>query len=361
MVECQTIGCKLAVGKNGRKGFCQKCYRKTLANSANESLNSNVDTRNDSVAYLFSTPPASLNQSVLVPEIELENASFKTQDGDYVTVPETPPQSVDELFAMIVQMKEEYNLQLKKRDEAIASLSLCVTELQEEVKKQEAAQKQKMSEGERVNSGTGPSSQQPIEKLKETVELQNKTMTTMKETVAAQQKTLENLQQDKRAKNLIITGIPEPEGSGKEARTSDESAVDNLLAAVECVGISPSRVTRLGRKLEERVEGENQRPPPRPLLVSLNTVMDVRSVLRKTNMLKNNPTLSNVYVKRDEHPLVRQEWKRLRIVARKEKDAPINAGCLIKVDYQKKAVTRDGEIIQEFVSPFRLQGPNTSE
>ena len=76
--------------------------------------------------------------------------------------------------------------------------------------------------------------------------------------------------------------------------------------------------------------------------------------------MKNNETFSKVYIKKDEHPLVRKEWNRLRDYARTEKAAPINEGKVIKVDYQKKAVARDGEPILNFVSPFRGTGPNQS-
>ena len=144
-------------------------------------------------------------------------------------------------------------------------------------------------------------------------------MKTMKETVAAQQKTLEDLQQDKRAKNLVITGIPEPEGARTpvEAHQADQSAVDEILAAVQCPGIAPCRVTRLGKKVDRGTE-DQQSPPPRPLLVSLSSVTDVRSVLIKSKELKEHATYSRLYLKRDELPLIRQEWKRLRDVARKE-------------------------------------------
>ena len=59
-----------------------------------------------------------------------------------------------------------------------------------------------------------------------------------------------------------------------------------------------------------------------------------------------------VFSKNDEHPLVRQEWNRLRGVARKEREAPINVGCEIILDYKRRAVTRDGQVIEEFVSPL---------
>ena len=83
--------------------------------------------------------------------------------------------------------------------------------------------------------------------------------------------------------------------------------------------------------------------------------------MKERHKLKDNHEYSRVFIKRDQHPLIRKEWNRLREFAKKEKVAPINVGCLIKVDYEKKAVTRDGESICEFQSPFQDAGPNQSE
>ena len=192
-------------------------------------------------------------------------------------------------------------------------------------------------------------------------------MKTIKATVAAQQKTLEDLQHDKRVKNLVITGVPEPQGDNSDGRKEDQSTIEAIFAAVDCTAVKPHQIKRLGVKRNPlspnngEEAGHNQTTPPaRPLLVTLSTAADARRVLNKRHALKNNATFAKVYVKKDEHPLVRKEWSRLRAVARKEKAAPINVGCMIKLDYQKKAVTRDDVIIQEFVSPFRLQDPSTS-
>ena len=355
MVECQTIGCKLAVGKNGRKGFCQKCYRKTLTNSANESLNSGVDTKNDSVAHLFSTPLASLNQSVLTPDItlvkDLTNAAFDNSSSSISnaiedTVEETPPTSVEDLYHLFTRMRSEFTLIIKEKDATIASLTARVETLEKSTKNKAS-----------VNTSD-------VNIMKEMKEEYSSNMKTIKATVAAQQKTLENLQHDKRVKNLIITGVPEPEGSPLEARKEDESTVESIFTTVECPGVCPSSVTRLGRKRNPSPSNESNAVtedlPPRPLLVTLNTVAEVRAVTSNGYKLKENNAFRKVYLKRDEHPLIRKEWNRLRTFAKKEKDAPINVGCLIKVDYQKKAVTRDGESILEFVSPFRGAGPNHS-
>ena len=362
MVECQTFGCKLAVGKNGRKGFCQKCYRKTLAKS-DESLNCSIDIRNDSQdlfstppAHLFSTPPASLNQSLLVPDIVLENASFKTQEKDYVTIPETPPQSVNEMFAMLIQMKEDYNLQLKKRDEAIASLSLCVTELQEEVKKQEAAQKvngisiselqdqlkkkettqkQHVSEGERVSSEIDPSSQQPIEELKETVELQKKT-------VHQQQVFLEHLANKDRVNNLIITGIPE----GDDTKSIDE-LITSLLPEENIKNDQDFQMKRLGNNDTAR--------KPRPILLQFHqgAINKRKKMLQNNKKLKDIERFNKVYIKPDQHPVFRKEHMRLRKVAYEERKKPENQGCNVVYKGKEGVVTKDGIVIDKLSIHFQ--------
>ena len=83
--------------------------------------------------------------------------------------------------------------------------------------------------------------------------------------------------------------------------------------------------------------------------------------MNERHKLKDNELYGRVYVKRDQHPLIRKEWNRLREFAKKENVAPMNVGFDIKVDYEKRAVTRNGEPILEFVSPFQDAGPNRSE
>ena len=118
----------------------------------------------------------SLNQSGILPDIQLVNAAFVIKESDYVKMPDSPPQSVDQLFALVYQMKEDFNLQLKKRDEAIASLSLCISELQEEIKKEvvKKTKKKKMMHLISSQEEDDASHQQPrqdVTELKESVEL----------------------------------------------------------------------------------------------------------------------------------------------------------------------------------------------
>ena len=61
MVKCKVAECDREVGRNGRKGFCQGCYYV----SSQEQ-----DELKDSVSNLFHTPPDSLNQSIIPPNIQ---------------------------------------------------------------------------------------------------------------------------------------------------------------------------------------------------------------------------------------------------------------------------------------------------
>lgn len=345
---------------------CKTCYRQG-ANNRSASCNedngvTHAFTNSLCLKDILSTETLNLNESGIPTNDEgtlFSNPSFR--DGSLVDV-EYIATTVDveessqgdgvpfekfSLIQLISKMVEQHTAPLLKKISDLEKANKTLSADLEELKKQNNS-----------NQNGGAASDTQIKECSDNLK-------TIKATVAAQQKTIEDLQKDKRAKNMIITGVPESAGVPSEARKADQAAVESIFTAVECPGVCASRVTRLGKKQE--VQGDDadaprdSPPPPRPLLVSLNTAGDVRAVLTKTYNLKEKNEFKNVYIKRDEHPLVRKEWRRLREFARKEKEAPINAGCIIKIDYQKKAVTRNGESILDFVSPFRSAGPNHSE
>ena len=243
--ECKVQGCSKEVGQNGRKGMCQSCYRSSnsVPNISSNTTPEGTQSENDLAAQLFSAPPLSLNQLDIEPTAPFVNASFKTNDADYVAIPETAPQSMDTMFAMIIQMKEDYNHQLRKRDEAIATLSLCVSELQGQLRKQEEAT-QKVNNSEDMSD---LSSQQPIEELKESVQLQNKT-------VYQQQVFLEHLANKDRINNLAVAGFPEGEDS-----TNISSLIQSFLPNEDIKENQDFQMKRLGNNETAR--------KPRPLLL----------------------------------------------------------------------------------------------
>ena len=330
MVACKTEGCDKEVGRHGRKGFCQKCYRSSSGTAQSTAPPTLTD---DSAMQLFSSPPVSLNQSVVIPDIQMVNASFKTDSTDYVTIPDTPSQSMDEMFAMIVQMKEEYNHQLKKRDEAIASLSLCVAELQDELKSHHKTQQLDGGESEPAIPET-PSEE--VKELKETVELQSKT-------VHQQQVFLEHLANKDRANNLIITGIPEGD--------NDEDSVSDVITA-----ILPREDIKVNQHFQIKRIGDDQTArKPRPLLLQFNKdVPEKRKKLLQNNKkLKDVENYDRVYIKPDQHPIFRKEHNRLRSVAYNERKKAENQGCNIVYKAKEGVVTKDDIVIDRFSIHFQ--------
>ena len=174
-----------------------------------------------------------------------------------------------------------------------------------------------------------------------------------KDTVNHQQRSLEFLEGRNREKNLVVTGISEKDGNNADEQ--DRNEVDAVMVAIGCPGIAPAKVSRLGKKKEERADDLNMQAPqrPRPIMISLETVAETKTVLDHCKKLANIEKYKKVYVKRDTHPMVRKEWARLRSLVKTEKEAPVNIGCDIKLDYKAKAVTRDGAVIARFKSPFR--------
>lgn len=71
--------------------------------------------------------------------------------------------------------------------------------------------------------------------------------------------------------------------------------------------------------------------------------------MENSNRLKNaGDNVKSIYIKKDVHPSVRREWKRLRDVEREEKEKPENVGCVIRLDPRERKVYKDGEIIDSW-------------
>ena len=64
------------------------------------------------------------------------------------------------------------------------------------------------------------------------------------------------------------------------------------------------------------------------------SVATKKKILSNKNKLRNvNEEYKTVYMKPDEPLCVQNEWKRLKDVLKKEKAAPTNVGCNIRIDY----------------------------
>ena len=55
-----------------------------------------------------------------------------------------------------------------------------------------------------------------------------------------------------------------------------------------------------------------------------------------------------LYIKKDSHPEVRKEWRRLKEVEEEEKKKPTNVGCNIHIDYKQRVLYKDTVIIDKW-------------
>lgn len=138
-----------------------------------------------------------------------------------------------------------------------------------------------------------------------------------------------------RSREQYMFGVPDEQVSLDGATTED----DKVQKVMNAVSAGPEVVVRSHRRLGQQQAGNR----PRPLLVKVDSKYLRDSVLEKAATLKNMPEpYKKIYVKKDSHPEVRREWKRLKDVEEEEKRKPTNEGCNIRLDYRERVVYRDG-------------------
>ena len=144
-------------------------------------------------------------------------------------------------------------------------------------------------------------------------------------------------------KNLVVLGLPD-ENESLQNVTED---ADKIKKVWEKMGADRDQIASY-RRLGVRRGGR-----PRPVLITMVTRDAKENVLGNTKALKNaGENFNKIYVKKDLHPSVRMEWKRLRDAEEKEKQRPENAGCEIRFDAREKKLYRDNVVIDTWRPKF---------
>ena len=143
---------------------------------------------------------------------------------------------------------------------------------------------------------------------------------------------LEQLDRQKRETNLVLFGIPDGQESFDGA-TTDDDKIKKVWTAVEA---DPDRITiRSHRRLGPVINANR----PRPLLVDVESKSIRDEMLEKSKKLKElQENYKKIYIKKDSHPEVRKEWKRLRDAEEVEKNKPSNSGCTIRLDFKQRVL-----------------------
>ena len=188
------------------------------------------------------------------------------------------------------------------------------------------------------------------EELRKEIKDLRKEKEKISETLAQHQKMLEMLEADRRASNIIITGVPEEQMG--DAKT-DAEKVELILSTIGQPTVQVKSVERLGKERQDQhppAEG-SARPRRRPLKVVLKDPGARKDVLDSAPRLKGSGNqFKTIYVKKDVRPLVRKELNRLREVTKKERERPENQGKNVHFDGKERKVYVDGVVVDSFQS-----------
>ena len=150
---------------------------------------------------------------------------------------------------------------------------------------------------------------------------------------------IESIEQEKRQCNLIVSGLPE---AVDEIGSDDKEKLRNVLTAAGCtVDVSDASIQRLGV--------QDQRGK-RPIKLTVKTKYDRDQIVGCGKKLKQgqneNSVYSSIYLKKDIHPLIRKEYKRLRDRQNDEKTS--NPQANVEYDHTQRVLRRDAVVIDRF-------------
>ena len=159
------------------------------------------------------------------------------------------------------------------------------------------------------------------------------------EIILKQQHYLETLDRKEREKNLVVTGVSD-EHESLEGATSDEEKLGKVWSEA---GVTEE--IKCYRRLGTLGEGKRCRA----ILLTLESREARDRVLAKVPQLKQRGgAYGKIFVKKDIHPSIRNEWKRLHDVERAEKERPENAGCVIRLEPRERKLYKDGVVIDSW-------------
>lgn len=161
--------------------------------------------------------------------------------------------------------------------------------------------------------------------------------------IVKQQRFLETLDRKEREMNLVITGVPD-EHESLEGESTDGSKLNKIWWKV---GVQEDI------KSHRRLGNNNGGGRRRPILVTVANKQVRDNILEKARLLKEaGGEYTKIYIKKDVHPSVRKEWKRLHDVEKAEKERPENTGCIIHFNTRERKIYRDGVVIDAWNPEF---------
>lgn len=167
------------------------------------------------------------------------------------------------------------------------------------------------------------------------------------EILAKQQQYLEDLDRKEREGNVVILGVPDEQES-LDGATTDEDKLNKIWTAVGVTGVAGSH-----RRLGGGQASGGASPRARPILLALAEKSQRATILSNASRLKaSGDCFNRIYIKKDVHPSVRKEWRRLREVEAAERAKPENVGCVIRLDTRERKIYKDNTVIDGWNAQF---------
>lgn len=166
----------------------------------------------------------------------------------------------------------------------------------------------------------------------------------MRKAIAQQQQFIESLDHTNRAKDLIITGVPEDEclSDGNQNAYTEQQKCEMIFRKIE-QDATIENIQRLGTRQGDR---------SRPMKVTVLTSAQRNAIIGDAKKLKNrqnfNDIFNKIFIKKDQHPLIRQEWKRLYETKKRESENPENFGLTVEIDRKNRTVLVNGRVVDSF-------------
>ncbi len=134
-----------------------------------------------------------------------------------------------------------------------------------------------------------------------------------------------------------------------EGAAHDEEKISKILSKLGVDSVSGTH-----RRLGNNTTLGTRR---RPILFTLADEGQRSTILDNANRLKTSgDNYNKIYAKKDVHPCVRREWRRLRAETT-EKAPPENAGCAVLLDTREGKLYRDADVIDSWNLQFFLTSP----
>lgn len=164
------------------------------------------------------------------------------------------------------------------------------------------------------------------------------------EIMVKQQQFLEALDRKERESNIVILGVPD-ENEALDGATTDEEKIGKIWSQIGVADVGGTH-----RRLGNNASSGTRR---RPILFTLADKNRRSLILENASRLKTSGNnFDRIYVKKDVHPSVRREWRRLREAETTEKARPENAGCTIRLDTRERKLYKDADVIDSWNPQF---------